>query len=111
MPFDPSTTYPLVEPNRTEQEPVFSLRGLIAWLETQPPETQYCFSTSPACLLTRWHEALGYSYRDSYCDGVYSTGIDPYDENGWAYKVACGSDHLWTYGAALTRARVGLRAE
>ena len=55
MPFD-ATTY------ETEVKHP-SLEGLIAWLETQPPETEYDYSgvlaSEKGCLLMQWNRAEG----------------------------------------------------
>lgn len=85
---------------------VFSLEGLIAWLEKQPPETTYRYTNSSSCLLTQWHRAFGIK-RDS--NGDYPTGV-PYRIGTWGFSVAAGPQSsndpsIWTYGAALERAK------
>lgn len=43
----------------TRKSDEFSLRALAAWLEKQPPETQYCYSNLFDCLLSRFVRATG----------------------------------------------------
>jgi len=80
---------------------VFSLEGLIAWLETQNPETEYDYTDISDCLLTRWMRASG--QRDFGFSG------SP-DHTANRFTVAAGN-FPHTYGAALRRARklVGTR--
>lgn len=95
MPFDQTNWK-----QDTEAKPdVFSLEGLIAWLERQPQETSYDFSEASTCLLTRWHSEFGSGLEESGLS--YTSGICVL--SGWASEVAAISP--WTYGAALSRAR------
>jgi hypothetical protein len=93
MPFD-NTNYVETRPD------TFSLDGLIAWLETQDPETKYNYANcSGGCLIGRyliattgkmWHEH-GLRWRD-ICRHHPQLG-----------DAAAGSHH--TYGGGLTRAK------
>lgn len=83
---------------------VFSLAGMIAWLEQQPPETAYNWKDIHGCLACRYLQANGFiSPAGEVGDRFQDTcgGSDGYG------KIALGSlgDEEWTYGAALKRAR------
>lgn len=97
----------------TEKKPdVFSLAGLIAWLEKQPPEREYnFFDCDGTCLLHQYLDAQGHQWPGfgsvAKPDGPYrrlgdiKVGPGPTDDID--LKVA--SKFPWTYGAALIRAR------
>lgn len=87
-----------------------NLGGLIAWLETQDPETKYNWNSIHTCLVARFMFA--------------STGKDCRDRGNWGvtYEQVCGGtgnyhfigcngksewrDHPdWTFGRALERAK------
>ena len=96
MPFDAGH-----DPQRPDP---FSLEGLIAWLETQPPETKYDWMSwslrfpDGGCLLLRYGAAVG----------------DAHDMHNWFYKnqlMHVASALPWTYGAALDRARAALAGQ
>lgn len=103
MPLD-STNWSQTE---TETKPaVFSLEGLIAWLETQPPKTKYEFVDNKDCLLCRYFRSRGIQ--------VY--GIDPYrihrGNDFWVDTISypfelneIANGAIETVGAALSRAR------
>ncbi len=87
----------------------FSVTGLIAWLETQDPATEYPYSSNDDCLLCRYFRARGVSLG----------GLAPMGSMTWG--DATGNDHIlppelnrvsrgypWTYGAALARAKATL---
>lgn len=80
---------------------VFSLRGLIAWLETQDPATEYKFEDcNGGCLIGQYLMALtGKMWRDH---GLTWADFDfgPYAALG---NVAVEYPH--TFAGALTRAR------
>lgn len=83
-----------------------SLPGLIAWLETQKPETSYRFTCSGDCLIARYGRAMGIR-RDDYSPELQKiyAGTD-------AGRIAIGTgfgEHQ-TYGAALARARRAVAA-
>ena len=93
MPLD-STNYlaPETKPD------VFSLEGLIAWLEAQPPETSYDWEDcSGGCL-------IGVYYMHH---GLPQHGYDRvFGRNLMEYSRVCSSvSGPTTYGAALSRAR------
>lgn len=82
---------------------VFSLEGLIAWLETQDQWTTYPFTDSRDCVLARWAASHGYSR---------TVGGNSYTYGKWIFwrvdlsrfkDIAVGSPH--TYATALQRAR------
>ena len=83
------------------------LRGLVAWLETQNPETVYVYSNcAGACLLDqfasnlprkRWYGLTGYWSELERADPSLRQAIS---------NVAIDRPH--TFGAALDRARAAL---
>lgn len=90
------------------------LPGLIAWLETQEPEAEYCWVDIRSCLFARFGLALGLSENpsDAY-DAVTGAlrkrygmthGGEPF---GWDSGFSCrlAHDHPRTFGGALARAR------
>jgi hypothetical protein len=98
MPFDGNSA-------KFAKSDVFSLAGLVAWLETQPAETAYNFwNCHGQCLLSTYltvrgmvEDSPGTNYiklMRATCG--YGVGGDPIDVSG---------DKPWTYGAALARAR------
>lgn len=94
MPFDPAPQH------NDAQHGVFSLEGLIAWLEQQDPETEYDFTCVEGdCLIGRYLRATtGRMWRDfGYTWGTL-TGEYPELED-------VSGDFPCTYGAALERAR------
>lgn len=99
MPFDGK--------NFTETKPdVFSLEGLIAWLEKQPQETEYEFSNIHDCLLCRYFRAMGKTDvriggRSYLIDGDFGSLPDGLANTA----VAIGVNGNRTYASALHRAR------
>ncbi len=70
-----------------------SLQGLIAWLETQPPEEVYNWYDVRSCVI---------------CQYVCNCGCKP--AAYWVFldsdtRCAIGTRGGWTFGAALARAR------
>lgn len=85
-----------------------SLRALIAWLETQPADTQYDFCQPYQCVLAQHLQALGYPEDKSNVQ--LPIGEDD-DEADWLNVIAQGNGVAaedWTFGAALARARAAL---
>ncbi len=73
---------------------IFSVTGLIAWLETQDPETEYDFGDVLGnCLIARYARAMGTNF-----PVLHGHFFD--NEN---LGLACSRP--WTYGAALARAK------
>lgn len=92
MPFD----------GQNFEYPVFSLEGLVQWLEGQEPETEYDFTNCRGkCLLDTYLHARGVKRTGRhYSDMVaVTTGIS----NGQRIDVSL--ERPWTYGGALARAR------
>lgn len=76
---------------------IFSLDGLIAWLEKQPGEREYDFNNcSGECLIGRYLVAVTGCNTHVYTK-VFGRNIDHYRSVAYAQP--------WTYGAALARAR------
>ena len=78
--------------------PVFSVHGLIAWLETQDPETEYDFGLTETCLATRYFKQFGVELEGTFEYGPINVSRDSI----WS-KIVQGRP--WTYGAALARAK------
>lgn len=86
--------------------PVFSREGLIAWLETQDPATEYKYTDNDECLLCRYFRARGIPLNDyrplSFDEWTDRDGVDhPLPEILDNISV----DGVSTYGAALIRAK------
>jgi len=86
----------------------FSLESLIAWLEKQPAEKKYDWSSADECLLGQWCKFNGLkgaaAREKSLVLGAPVNFLEP------IYQTALGSLHECTFGAALTRARAALAA-
>lgn len=93
-------------------EIAFSLESLIAWLETQDPETYYCYASVHDCLWARYtlamggritppHNRIGCIYRLG--DKTLNATPLP-DMQAWVAKKSPLS-----YGAALQRAKAWLK--
>jgi len=101
MPFD-SKDFVETKPD------VFSLEGLIAWLETQDPATRYDYGDVVLCALGQYTLAQGGSIIGGvrgYVIGEQSipcTFSDGLPDRLW--KTVSENPH--TYGAALERARM-----
>ena len=96
-------------PEKYETKPdVFSLRGLIAWLETQDPATRYNYVDDADCLLCRYFRSAGYDVftlsRSGFATwpNIHSNVKYPDEMAAVCNTGLCGA---WTYGAALERAR------
>ena len=73
---------------------IFSVAGLIAWLETQDPETEYDYNDcSGNCLMGRYARAMGTNF----------TVLHGHFFDNGNLGLACSTP--WTYGAALARAK------
>lgn len=103
MPFDGKTFAPA--PAETKPD-VFSLDGLIAWLEKQPPETEYNFKDTRDCLLCRYFRAMGLGDVRVGGTSVHIDGrhveFPPAMTNAAVRRPARGS---WDYKTALATAR------
>lgn len=94
----------------TETKPdVFSLEGLIAWLERQPARASYEWRCGGNCLFARWGMAItNLSGLDAYIaatNGLSDALGLPRDLE--PTNIAC--NHPSTFGAALSRARALLK--
>ena len=92
---------------------VLSLAGLVAWLETQPPETTFEYQDNHDCLMCRYLRARGIEVM--WMGGAYffSAQDDHHDlpfEMGLAAQVEIFTGQN-TYAAALVRARGLLHLE
>ena len=87
----------LYDPKWEVKADPLSLESLIAWLETQPPETEYEWTDCHGgCLIGRYFAAMGIK------GPLYSEVFD----EGWKYARVCSDlSGPTTYGAALKRAR------
>lgn len=77
---------------------VFSLHGLIAWLEAQNPEKEYDYDDCNGnCLLSIYHYEMG---APSRVDGTHYKTC-----GGYKNYFFVAQTKPWTFGAALSRAR------
>ncbi len=82
--------------------PVFSVHGLIAWLETQDPETEYNWRKTGDCLGSRYLKARG--VQDLGAGYRALSSVDVGNEiRGLGSLIFL--ERPWTYGAALARAK------
>lgn len=89
-------------PEKVEVHPVFSLQGLIAWLETQPPDKRYWYLSKKHCLLAQYFRAHGLHYQQP-CPFSSMLGLRERDVRDDMESVGAGRP--WKFGAALSRAR------
>jgi hypothetical protein len=84
---------------------VFSLDGLIAWLEKQPAKTRYDWTDCGGdCLIGHYFIAMGLGKdRPHHYHRVFYQER-PENEHDGSYSRVCGV-RPFTYGAALSRAR------
>ena len=92
---------------------IFSLEGLISWLETQPPETEFLYCNTSDCLNARYLRARGIELASYNAMGAtHFTTADGKDhdlpEELDLVANDCGPQ---TYGAALRYARELLTEE
>jgi hypothetical protein len=107
MPFDLSPEF------ETEVKPdVFSLAGLIAWLEKQNPAQTYPHYSAFDCVFCRWLTAetgkqIIYGGDNSYGFGAFQKGDLNWREVFPAarYEKLIARTGPFTYGAALSRAQ------
>jgi hypothetical protein len=89
---------------RTKADP-FSLRTLVAWLETRDPRERYDYSDPNDCLLCRYFKDHGWEQPvvDPFGVSERYKEVQPYPAA--FLKIAGHFDDCWTMGAALKRAR------
>lgn len=102
MPFD------AIPQTKTEPD-VLNLDGLIAWLETQPPERQYDFGDyTGKCLWGQYAAAQGVAWPDAEywsvtpAIGEVCCGALSYSHGQLFGAAAAG----WTFGKALQRGKL-----
>jgi hypothetical protein len=88
---------------RWEQKNKNTLLGLIAWLETQDPNTRYDYCDASGCVVGNYLKSLGvtpFDLKPEELDALHPC----------LNSVACGTIYPldWTYGGALKRARAAL---
>ena len=81
---------------------VFSVEGLLAWLDTQDPATEYDYFDTDDCLLCRYGRARGLKVKWAGGNSIRIGRIrhEVFPENTF---IACADP--WTYGAAAQRCR------
>lgn len=108
MLYDPKWEAPQVKANP------FSLESLIAWLEKQPTDRQYCFTEWGECLIAKW--LLSIDPRSHLAQnaptGFYYVVLEQTMDFNHFGDIAAGMHwgDSWTFGAALARAREELAA-
>lgn len=102
MPFDGNEKQYETKPD------VFSLEGLIAWLETQPADGAYDYLDGSNCALCQYLRARGLDVDGLHIGGYRLKGSWTYQPYPDALRVAVHSSPYrndWTFGYALNVAR------
>lgn len=100
--FKPYTIEPAEEAKAKPD--VFSLEGLIDWLETKPADEVYCYFDSGKCLAALFH---AYAARPDYHPVILCFGPEHGKEFEYLLEdISC--EVPYTFGAALIRARAAL---
>lgn len=102
---------------QTKADP-FKIETLIAWLEKQPAETEYCYFSNGKCLLAQYFQAHGFPLSEMRGDDLVTTDGQritvPFSwdvlAQGQVYiesrdEFLPGVSSERTFGAALERAR------
>lgn len=90
----------LYDPKWEQTTATPSLKGFIAWLEKQNPDTEYIYFNPYICAVGQYLRSLGFSCEDS---AVSSNKIDEmFGPDAWAIV---NFDSHATFGQALERAR------
>ncbi len=108
---------PLDSKDFIETKPdVFSLEGLIAWLETQDPARAYCYLDAGECLAAQFYKLCGRDYKVpliSCCLYEFIIG-ESHEAPDCSFGELLEGIAAWggdrSYGAALDRARKLLAA-
>ncbi len=79
--------------------PDFSVKNLIRWVETQPPQKVYDWSSARNCLLGQWCKSLGMKGDELFEKSIALAKLDTF------YDIALRESHKCTFGDALERAR------
>lgn len=77
----------------------FSKRDLVEWLETQPADKRYDWSSATNCLLGQWCKSKGLSGKQVHDKSVALGKLDVF------YDIALRDTGRCTFGAALERAK------
>lgn len=115
----------MFKPAEAEEKPKvdpYSIRGLIAWLETQDPATRYSYGNAENCLWEHYARSIGHKAGMYAQDALFNAWNA---KHGTYYSVMtlpgrfggpnignwCSRDDLGgeTYGAALKRARLHVK--
>lgn len=98
----------LFDPKWGNKEP--SLEGIIAWLETQPPETPYEFMNCKGqCLIGQYMTSIGIVWNHNSEGSTYIKTLCSFDNGNIYSGQSIASHHPHTFGAALERARAKLQ--
>ncbi len=92
---------PQVDWAPTKVPELFSLDGLIQWLEKQQPDTPYTWASCDHCLIANYLRDHGHSYSD-YTRKYYDEWSG---EDHCFYQGTIAIPDPQTYGGALERAR------
>lgn len=111
MPFDIDPQY--VETPAEVKPDVFSLDGLIAWLEKQPADIEYCYRDHGRCLAAQFNAACCREYKVPaaglivcFHDGEWRVDVDALCHADFPLqleKIAVNTPHI--FGEALIRAK------
>jgi hypothetical protein len=100
----------LYDPKWEVKTDPFTFESLIAWLERQPAQKEYCFMDNGGCLFFQYLEEMGV---DVVGVGGASFRREADDRDGGRHPLPTGWPSLaslepHTFGAALERARAAL---
>lgn len=87
------------------------LSGLIAWLDGQEPEKEYCYHSSGSCLMAQYYQSLGYANALAGGDFIY---LDQHSIKQTKFPSAfadIAANYPRTFGAALLRARAVMKEQ
>ncbi len=87
---------------------IFSLEGLISWLEMQPPETKYDYADPRKCLLLQYFKVRGVQAK-GVAMNYWRDHADRKHDFPYEMKQVA-ENYPWTYAAALTCARELVRS-
>lgn len=86
---------------------IFALESLIAWLERQPGDREYCYVANGRCLIAQYLIYNGHTKVHVDAAGRWRSN-EGSDQTIPLWRVSIPQP--WTFGAALTRARAALAA-
>ncbi len=87
------------------KETELSLDGLIAWLETMPPEGEYDWYSIKGCVFCQYQKAAGKWVKHIEFEYLPESRYDYHLIGANNTETTSGTKADWTFGKALERAR------